>query len=65
MHDRWQKKNKRVSVRTGGAQAKGGHSAEVKVSADGKFVAFESSAKNLVGNDTNGRSDIFRRGPLY
>jgi len=31
------------------------------VSGDGHFVAFESSAKDLVDNDTNGRTDVFVR----
>jgi Tol biopolymer transport system component len=29
------------------------------ISADGRFVAFQSSAANLVPRDTNGRSDVF------
>jgi Tol biopolymer transport system component len=50
----------RVSVDTAGTQgnAESGHPA---ISADGRFVAFESSASNLVGGDTNGTSDIFVR----
>ena len=36
----------------------------MKVSGDGRYVAFESAAKNLVANDTNKHSDVFRRGPL-
>ncbi|MBI3597906.1 MAG: PD40 domain-containing protein [Nitrospirae bacterium] len=31
------------------------------LSADGRFVAFSSTASNLVSGDTNGRSDIFVR----
>ncbi|WP_318307695.1 S8 family serine peptidase [Amycolatopsis solani] len=31
------------------------------ISTDGKYVAFESEAANLVEDDTNGRSDIFVR----
>jgi hypothetical protein len=31
------------------------------ISADGRFVVFESSATNLVSNDTNGDTDIFIR----
>jgi Tol biopolymer transport system component len=49
----------RVSVATGGAQATGGASSELALSADGRFIAFESSATNLVANDTNGQPDIF------
>lgn len=31
------------------------------VSADGRYVAFDSTSSNLVANDTNGTSDIFLR----
>jgi Tol biopolymer transport system component len=31
------------------------------ISADGRFVAFESGSTNLVGNDTNDETDIFLR----
>jgi len=31
------------------------------ISADGRFVAFESQASNLLADDTNGRADIFVR----
>lgn len=48
----------RVSVATGGAQATG-DSSELALSADGRYIAFESSAPNLVAGDTNGQSDIF------
>lgn len=34
------------------------------VSSDGRFVAFESLAINLIAGDGNGLSDIFVRGPL-
>jgi len=34
------------------------------ISADGRFVAFLSSATNLVPNDTNGSSDVFVRDRL-
>jgi Tol biopolymer transport system component len=32
---------------------------QAAMSADGRFVAFQSSATNLVGHDTNNRSDVF------
>jgi Tol biopolymer transport system component len=43
-----------------------GKSAVPDLSADGRFVVFRSSAADLIspGTDTNGLSDIFRRGPL-
>ena len=34
---------------------------DVAMSADGRYVAFQSAATNLVPGDTNGRSDIFVR----
>ena len=36
-------------------------SANASISADGRFVAFESSASDLVTNDLNGQSDVFVR----
>jgi Tol biopolymer transport system component len=47
-----------VSVAMEGAQADG-HSAFPAISADGKFVAFQSDATNLVPGDTNGKTDVF------
>ncbi|MEZ4103493.1 MAG: hypothetical protein R3B55_03010 [Candidatus Paceibacterota bacterium] len=34
-------------------------SARPSISADGRYVAFQSNATNLVAGDTNGFSDIF------
>jgi Tol biopolymer transport system component len=48
----------RVSVATGGAQGDG-NSSFPSISADGRFVAFQSLATNLVVGDTNGISDVF------
>ena len=48
----------RVSVGSGGTQARG-WSAASSLSADGRYVAFESQADNLVIGDTNGVYDIF------
>ena len=50
----------RDSVGPGGAQATG-PSANASLSADGRYVAFESTASNLVAGDTNGISDVFVR----
>src|SRR4051812_26566555 len=47
-----------VSKSSAGIQGNGG-SSSAAVSADGRFVAFESGANNLVANDTNNVSDIF------
>lgn len=48
----------RVSVRSGGGEADSWSFAP-SLSEDGRFVAFESFATNLVSGDTNGRFDIF------
>jgi Tol biopolymer transport system component len=48
----------RVSVAPGGVQGDG-HSYHPSFSPDGRFVAFESEATNLVPGDTNGANDIF------
>lgn len=51
----------RVSVGAGGAQANGSSDSAPAISADGRYVAFQSSASNLVAGDTNGTSDVFVR----
>jgi Tol biopolymer transport system component len=63
VHDRATGKTRRVSVSSAGAEGNGA-SYNPSISADGRFVAFESSASNLVAGDGNGTSDIFVRGPL-
>jgi Tol biopolymer transport system component len=50
----------RVSVNSAN-NAANGFSFEPSISADGRFVAYESEASNLVANDTNAKSDIFLR----
>ena len=50
----------RASVDSAGNQANA-DSYDVALSADGRFVAFESDATNLVPNDTNGDRDVFVR----
>lgn len=50
----------RVSVGPGGVQAND-DSQEPAISADGRFVAFEARASNLVNGDTNGLADVFVR----
>jgi Tol biopolymer transport system component len=49
-----------VSVSTAGALANAG-ALEPSISADGRYVAFRSSATNLVARDTNNSYDIFVR----
>ncbi len=61
IHDRTTRKNRRISLRSNEAQAWGGDSERPSISATGRFVAFESEARNLVMNDTNGKRDIFVR----
>ena len=36
-----------------------GYSERASISADGRFIAFESLATNLVSGDTNGKQDLF------
>ena len=59
VHDRVTGTTVRVSVDSNGAQAENGGSGKPSISADGRFVAFESNADNLVALDTNRQSDIF------
>ncbi|MER7250206.1 hypothetical protein [Kribbella sp. NPDC000426] len=49
-----------VSVGTGGVPGNG-ESREPSISADGRYVAFNSAASNLVVGDTNNSQDIFVR----
>lgn len=51
---------RRVSVGRGGADSDGS-STSPSISANGRYVTFTSGAENLVGNDGNGASDVFRR----
>ena len=60
VRDRLTGRTERVSVSSGGAQANGnsGDAAAPAISADGRYVAFMSSATNLVaGRDRNGREE--------
>ena len=49
----------RVSISSSGTQANGASSAPPAISGDGRYVAFASSASNLVPGDANGITDIF------
>src|SRR5919202_877797 len=49
---------RRVSVDTNGTQGNS-NSSSPSISADGRYVAFDSEASNLVSGDTNGTGDIF------
>ncbi len=58
VHDLHTGQTTRASVQSGGGEANGA-SAWPSISADGRYVAFESAASNLVPDDTNGWWDIF------
>jgi Tol biopolymer transport system component len=52
---------RRLSISSGGRQAKGGNSFAAETAGKGRFVAYESKAHNLVAGDTNSLSDVFVR----
>lgn len=58
LHDRLAGTTERISVTSGGIQGNG-PSIFPDISADGRFVIYESDATNLVPNDTNNATDIF------
>ena len=60
LHDRSTGATTRVSVSSSGRQANG-YSEFPAISADGRFVAFQSLSTNLVAHDTNRLSDVFVR----
>jgi Tol biopolymer transport system component len=63
VRDRATGETTRVSVDSAGVQGDSG-SYYPAVSADGRFVAFQSDATNLVPGDTNGHMDVFVRDRL-
>jgi hypothetical protein len=54
----------RVSTSSSGVQSTGGDTTRVSVSADGRYIAFESAATNLVAGDSNGHIDVFVKDTL-
>lgn len=58
VYDRQTGGTKRISVSSAGEQGNGPASFP-GISADGRYVAFQSAATNLVPDDTNGAADIF------
>jgi Tol biopolymer transport system component len=62
VHDRETGTTRRVSLGPGGTQSNR-ESDDPAISADGRFVAFESDATDLVPRDTNDASDVFVRTP--
>jgi Tol biopolymer transport system component len=63
VRDRKTGKTRRVSVHSNGTQADEGDPASgyyaVAISANGRYVAFDSGATDLIGNDDNGDYDMF------
>jgi Tol biopolymer transport system component len=68
VHDRLNKTTELVSANYQTGKEKLGrvnnHSVDPSISADGRFVAFESAATNMVSGDTNGSRDVFVRNLL-
>lgn len=58
VHDLWTGETERVSVSSSGGQANF-FSDSPSISSNGRFIAFSSSASNLVVGDSNGHGDIF------
>ncbi len=58
LYDRDTGATRRVSVRSDGGQASA-YSGFPAISADGRWIAFHSTAPNLVDGDTNGSADVF------
>jgi Tol biopolymer transport system component len=58
VRDRLTSRTKRISVSTGGAEGND-ESYGPAMTPDGRFVAYNSRATNLVSGDTNGKSDVF------
>jgi Tol biopolymer transport system component len=59
VHDRLNGETRRVSVASDGTQGNSASLFPPSISADGRWVAFESGSSNLVSGDTNGINDIF------
>jgi Tol biopolymer transport system component len=57
--DRLTRESKLISRSIQGSGGGNGSSRDASVSADGRFIAFESSASDLVPDDTNGMKDVF------
>jgi Tol biopolymer transport system component len=59
VHDRQTGTTSRVSVDSSGNESNGTNPNSPDISADGRFVAFQSDATDLVAGDTNGVVDVF------
>jgi Tol biopolymer transport system component len=60
VYDRSTASTRRVSIAHSGAEALG-PSIEPDISADGRYISFDSSASNLVVDDSNGETEVFVR----
>lgn len=58
VHDRISGETRRISVSNAGTEGNS-DSDSMSISADGRYITFESAASNLVPGDTNGQPDIF------
>ena len=58
VYDQWITSLERVSILSNGTQANG-DSMFPMISGDGRYIAFQSSATNMVNGDTNSVEDIF------
>jgi len=65
LRDRQAGTTERISVSSSGAQGTGDSGNYHSISADGRYVAFESGASNLVSGDTNAAGDVFIRDRAY
>jgi Tol biopolymer transport system component len=61
LYDRQEDQLERVSLSSLEEEANGGGTFFSSVSADGRYVGFESAASNLVPDDTNSQTDVFVR----
>ncbi|MBK8179251.1 MAG: calcium-binding protein [Planctomycetes bacterium] len=61
LRDRWAGQTTRVSVDALGGESNGNTDGMLSMSADGRYVAFDSRASNLVPGDANGVFDVFLR----
>jgi Tol biopolymer transport system component len=62
VRDLWTGTTRRVSVASDGTQGNDSSGSESEaISADGRYVAFDSGASNLVPGDANHRGDVFVR----
>jgi Tol biopolymer transport system component len=59
IYERANQNTTRISVSKSGEEGDG-HSDYPALSEDGRYVVFQSAASNLVANDTNNKTDIFR-----